>query len=128
MKKSKIVWFAVTLAQLLTLCALCLVLVSCGDDSGKTKDGTVKLTNSSSYSEDDPISATLFKGSEELATNSVGKGKSVTWTDVPSEVSLYIKVTDKNGRSTSTWSFSLDLNETVKYKYDGKSVSRVYDN
>jgi len=123
MKKSKVVSFAVTLASLLVLC---LVLASCSDEE-KTKDGTVILKNTSSYSEDNPVSAQLFKGSEVLATSSIGTGKRVTWTDVPSEVSLSITVTDKKDRSTSTYSFSLDLNETRKYKYDGSSISQIYD-
>ncbi|MDR2591701.1 MAG: hypothetical protein LBC59_02705 [Chitinispirillales bacterium] len=123
MKMSKVVSFAVTLAYLL---ALCLVLTSCSDEE-KTKDGTVVLSNTSSYSEDDPVTAELYESGEILATNSVGKGKRVTWTDVPPEVSLSIKVTDKRGRSTSTYSFRLDLNETRKYKYDGSSISQIYD-
>ena len=121
MKMSKIVSFAVTLAGIL---ALCLVLVSCEE----TKDGTIKLTNSSSYSQDNPVTAQLLEGSAVIGETSLGKGKSVTWTSVPPEVSLSIKVTDKEGRTRTTSWIYLKLGETQEYKYNGSSISRVTNN
>jgi len=123
MKKLRLFMFLLT-----CLFVLSLILSSCDKLTNKDKNGKIKVTNSSTYTEDDPVNMQLIKNdSSVLATNSIKRGNSITWTDVPSEVSIYIKATDKNGRVSSTYSFSLTLNETANFKYDGASISRVYE-
>lgn len=100
----------------------CVLFMSC-EVEPDTKDGTITLRNDSKYAEDDPITAVLYQGSTVLSENSVGTGKRVTWTGVPPEVSLSIKVTDKKGRSTSANYISLDLNGKETYTYNGSSIS-----
>ncbi|MDR2731375.1 MAG: hypothetical protein LBB81_10835 [Treponema sp.] len=116
----------------LLLLTCLLAFGSCGDTINsvikeKTKDGKVKVTNSSGYSEDNPVNMKLLKGDGTIFGNEdVGANSSVTWTGVPAEVSMYIKVTDKNGRVSQSYSFSIDLNETAEYSYNGKNIERVY--
>jgi hypothetical protein len=123
MSKSKVFSFAAALTGIL---ALCFLLASClGED---TKDGTIILTNSSSYSEDNPVTAQLLQGSNVLGETSLGKGKKIEWSGVPPEVSLSITVTDQNGRTRRESYIYLKLGETQRYSYNGSGISRIYNN
>jgi len=124
---------------LMWLLVLSLILSSCGKiseiTSGKTKDGKVKITNSSSFSSDDPVNIQLIKVTdrygdrgehiykeEVLADKQLAKNRSITFTDVPLDVSLTIKIKDQNGREVFYRNISLTVNETLKLNYNGDFI------
>jgi ABC-type oligopeptide transport system substrate-binding subunit len=115
MKKLKVFMFL-----LACLLVLSLILSSCE----KTKDGEVKVTNSSPYVEDNPVNVQLIKNyygdNNLLAEEDVTRNRSVTFTGVPPEAPLTMKITDKDGRVVSI-SFSLLINEKLAFKYKGES-------
>jgi len=92
MKKLKdfmflLVWFLL-LSLILSSCEKVGAMIG-----GKTKDGEVKVTNYSPYKEDDPVNIKLILMSEKrngsftiLGDEKVKRNKSITFTDVPSEV------------------------------------------
>ena len=115
MKKLK--FFLVQLAFLLTLGFM---VASC-EMPESTKDGTIVLRNDSNFSEDNPMTARLTGGNVDQ-TNSVNRNNRVTWNNVPSETSYTIRVTDKNGRTTSAW-LTLGINESRTLTYNGTNIT-----
>jgi len=121
MKKSKMVSFL--------LVCLSVLILSCEE---MEELAYVKVTNASKYAEDTSVNMQLMQrnkngGFEILVSTEVGWNKSITWTRVPWGVYLAIKVTDKNGKECSNTPFVLEKSETRKFKYDGTSISRVYE-
>jgi len=138
------------MSMLLWILVLSLTLSSCGKIStligGKTKEGEVKVTNHSPYTADDPVNIKLVRldygDNITLGEKKCSRNKSITFTDVPAEVPLTIEITDKNGRKAdcinadrysyyynddyySGWRFSLSLNETAKFNYNGDYIERT---
>jgi predicted secreted protein len=94
--------------------------MSCSKDDSTS----VKLKNNAPKQvEYDEVTATIYQGDEALDTRTISRGNSVTWSDLTPSArqSVYIKVEDKSGCTTSSYSFTLVDKDQYECEYTGCS-------
>jgi hypothetical protein len=98
----------------------------------ETGSGTVIVQNLSTYSVDNLVRVEISNANNRndvvRSQRSVGRNQQVTFSNVPTNISYRIHVTESNG-SGSDWSssnFTLFSGETATFNYTGTGVTRQW--
>ena len=124
-KKNKRVFAAGMLGLLLTFA---IVLAGCDDIFGREQNrsgnGTVILTNDSTFDSDNQVFAGIYNYNtmKYIQTGYVNKNSSITFSGLPTGVELSVDVLDGEDYEWESATFTLSSGQTMNYRFTGIAV------